>query len=56
MSKDAADKLAGVAGRILVVGGQRAILDSDLAQLYGVSTKAFNQAVRRNRTRFLETS
>jgi phage regulator Rha-like protein len=52
MSKDAADPLAEVAGRILVVGAQRPILDSDLARLYGVSTKAFNQAVRRNRTRF----
>jgi len=47
MSKDAADQLAEVAGRILVVGGQRVILDSDLARLYGVSTKVFNQAVRR---------
>jgi hypothetical protein len=28
------------------------LLDADLAQLYGVSTKAFNQAVRRNRGRF----
>jgi ORF6N domain len=52
MSKDAADPLADVASRILVVGSQRVILDSDLARLYGVSTKAFNQAVRRNRSRF----
>lgn len=28
------------------------MLDSDLAALYGVPTKAFNQAVRRNRARF----
>ena len=28
------------------------MLDADLAELYGVSTKAFNQAVRRNRERF----
>jgi hypothetical protein len=28
------------------------MLDADLARLYGVSTKAFNQAVRRNRSRF----
>ena len=27
-------------------------MDSDLARLYGVSTKALNQAVRRNRSRF----
>jgi hypothetical protein len=36
------------------VRGQRVILDADLARLYGVSTKAFNQAVRRNRSRFPE--
>lgn len=28
------------------------MLDADLADLYGVSTKVFNQAVRRNRDRF----
>ena len=52
MSKDVTDPLADVAGRILVVRGQRVMLDADLARLYGVSTKAFNQAVRRNRGRF----
>ncbi len=30
------------------------MLDSDLAELYGVSTKVFNQSVRRNRERFPE--
>jgi hypothetical protein len=52
MGKNVTDPLAEVAGRILVVRGQRVLLDADLAQLYGVSTKAFNQAVRRNRGRF----
>ena len=52
MGKDVTDPLAEVAGRILVVRGQRVMLDADLAKLYGVSTKAFNQAVRRNRGRF----
>ncbi|MEJ0086419.1 MAG: ORF6N domain-containing protein [Pseudomonadota bacterium] len=52
MGKDVTDPLAEIAGRILVVRGQRVLLDADLAQLYGVSTKAFNQAVRRNRVRF----
>ena len=37
---------------ILVLGGERVMLDSDLAVLYGVTTKALNQAVRRNRGRF----
>ena len=31
---------------------QRVILDADLARLYGVTTKAFNQAVKRNAERF----
>ncbi|MGH9427707.1 MAG: ORF6N domain-containing protein [Terriglobia bacterium] len=37
---------------ILVIRGQRVVLDSDLAKLYGVSTKALNQAVKRNADRF----
>ena len=37
---------------IHTVRGQRVILDSDLAELYGVSTMAFNQAVKRNLNRF----
>ena len=47
-------KLSGVrlAGMIRSIRGLRVILDSDLARLYGVPTKALNQAVRRNRTRF----
>ncbi len=37
---------------IIVMRGGRVILDADLARLYGVTTKALNQAVRRNRERF----
>lgn len=37
---------------ILVIRSQNVILDADLAVLYGVSTKALNQAVKRNRERF----
>jgi len=37
---------------ILVLRCERVMLDSDLAVLYGVTTKARNQAVRRNRSRF----
>lgn len=37
---------------ILVIRGQKVILDADLAALYGVPTKVFNQAVKRNRGRF----
>lgn len=37
---------------IFTVRGQRVMLDGDLAALYGVSTMAFNQAVKRNASRF----
>jgi hypothetical protein len=37
---------------ILLVRGHKVMLDSDLAHLYGVGTKVFNQAVRRNNKRF----
>jgi len=36
----------------LVIRGQRVLLDSDLAQLYGVETKKFNQQIKRNPERF----
>jgi hypothetical protein len=38
--------------RIYQVRGKRVLLDEDLAQLYRVTTKAFNQAVKRNLDRF----
>jgi hypothetical protein len=38
--------------RILLIRGQRVILDADLAMLYGAPTRALNQAVRRNLKRF----
>lgn len=37
---------------ILQIRNQRVLLDSDLAELYGVSTKRLNEQVRRNRDRF----
>jgi len=42
-------------GIILTVRGTKVILDADLAQLYGVSTGVFNQAIRRNQERFPES-
>ena len=39
---------------IRVVRGQQVMLDFDLAFLYGVETKALNQAVKRNINRFPE--
>lgn len=46
------DDPIGIAQRILVLRGQRVLLDADLAELYGVSTSRLNQQVRRNRKRF----
>jgi hypothetical protein len=37
---------------ILLVRGQKVMLDRDLAELYGVETRVLNQAVRRNIRRF----
>jgi len=37
---------------ILLIRGQKVILDSHLAELYGVETKSLNRAVRRNLARF----
>ena len=39
---------------IRVIRGQQVMLDFDLAFLYGVETKALNQAVKRNTNRFPE--
>ena len=39
---------------ILSIREQKVILDLDLAELYGVQTKALNQAIKRNRDRFPE--
>ena len=37
---------------ILLIRGKRVMIDSDLARLYGVSTKRLNEQVRRNKNRF----
>ncbi len=41
-----------IARAIRSVRGHRVLLDSELAQLYGVPTKVLNQAVKRNANRF----
>jgi hypothetical protein len=38
--------------KIIILRDQKVILDSDLAELYGVPTKVLKQAVRRNMDRF----
>ena len=51
-TSDAAVMLPRIESRILVVREHKVIIDADLALLYGVPTKALNQAVKRNAERF----
>ena len=41
-----------IEARILLLRGERVMLDADLAELYGVATKVLIQAVKRNAERF----
>ena len=40
-----------IESRILFIRGQKTLLDRDLAELYGIETRALTQAVRRNKER-----
>ncbi len=44
--------LESIEKRIYLIRGLKVMLDSDLAELYGVSVKRLNEQVRRNRKRF----
>ena len=44
--------IAKIEKMIYVIRGQKVMLDSDLAELYDIETRVFNQAVRRNLERF----
>jgi hypothetical protein len=50
------DELAKVMARLRIfeVRGEAVVLDSDLAAIYGVETRVFNQAFKRNRAKFPE--
>jgi len=43
-----------IMSKILVIRGVKVLIDSDVAELYGVSTKRLNEQVKRNRKRFPE--
>ncbi len=43
---------AHIESRILLIRGQKIMIDHDLAELYGVETKQLKRAVRRNMHRF----
>ena len=45
-------KVGTIQKRILLIRGEKVIVDADLAEAYGVTTKALNQAIRRNKDRF----
>ena len=45
-----------IRGRIYMLRGRQVMLDSDLAEIYGDTTKAFNQQVRRNIEKFPDSS
>jgi hypothetical protein len=51
-ARNAIVPLERIEGAILMVRGQKVLLDRDLAALYGVETRVLNQAVRRNINRF----
>ena len=44
--------LSRIQQKIFIIRGQKVMLDMDLAELYGVSTKRLNEQVKRNRDRF----
>ncbi|MDE6321687.1 MAG: ORF6N domain-containing protein, partial [Muribaculaceae bacterium] len=46
------EQLEVIRSMIHVIRGQRVMLDSDLAELYGVETKALKRSVKRNMSRF----
>jgi hypothetical protein len=47
-------KIASIESAIYLLRGQRVMIDSDLAAIYGVTTKRLNEQVRRNHSRFPE--
>ena len=52
MPKKSVISVVKIEKRILLLRGQKVILDEDLSALYGVETKALKRAVRRNKDRF----
>ncbi len=52
MPKSQSALVIPVESRILVLRQQKVILDSDLAELYGVPVKRLNEQVKRNEERF----
>jgi hypothetical protein len=51
-SMSAHRKIANLESAIHLIRGERVMLDSDLAMIYGVTTKRLNEQLKRNRARF----
>ncbi len=47
-------RVGDIQRRILLVRGEKVVLDADLAEFYGVTTKRLNEQVKRNNDRFPE--
>jgi len=45
-------RVGAIQQRILLVRGEKVIIDADLAEFYGVPTKRLNEQIKRNRKRF----
>lgn len=54
MSAEPIKPIQSITSRILVIRGQKVMLDLDVAEVYGVPTKRLNEQVKRNRDRFPE--
>ena len=52
MSNQTPSRVENIVPLIRTIRGEKVILDSDLARIYGVETRALNQAVKRNISRF----
>jgi len=52
MASQSLVQIGKIEQRILLMRGEKVILDSDLAEFYGVSTKRLNEQVKRNIERF----
>jgi hypothetical protein len=52
MGNDMSDQIVTITSVIRTIRGKKVILDFDLARIFGVPTFRFNEAVKRNRTRF----
>ena len=51
-SKKAIVRVGHIEQRILLIRGEKVIIDADLAEFYGVPTRRLNEQVRRNKARF----